>query len=67
MIRMIKDQRFSFTSIFNDATGEYMRGTNVKTDPFMAEFPHLIDVGIMGSCVHGRSGLCADWDSASRT
>ena len=37
-----------------------MRGTNIKTDPFMAEFPHLIDVGIMGSCVHGRSGLCAE-------
>ena len=27
-------------------------------DPFMASFPELIDVGIMGSCLHGRKGLC---------
>ena len=27
-------------------------------DPFMASFPELIDVGIMGNCVHGRMGLC---------
>lgn len=24
----------------------------------MASYPHLIDVGIMGHCIHGRSGLC---------
>lgn len=24
----------------------------------MASYPHLLDVGIMGSCVHGKSGLC---------
>jgi len=60
MIRMIRDQKYGFTSVFNDVTGEYLRGTNCEEDPFMAEFPHLIDVGIMGSCVHGRSGLCAE-------
>jgi len=60
MIRMIRDQKYGFTSVFNDETGEYMRGTNVEKDPFMAEFPHLIDVGIMGSCAHGRSGLCTE-------
>lgn len=27
-------------------------------DPFMASFPELLDVGIMGSCIHGKSGLC---------
>jgi radical SAM protein with 4Fe4S-binding SPASM domain len=26
----------------------------------MAEFPHLIDVGIMGHCIHGRSGRCLE-------
>ena len=25
----------------------------------MASFPHLIDVGIMGHCLHGKLGLCA--------
>ncbi len=24
----------------------------------MASFPHLIDIGIMGHCQHGQSGLC---------
>jgi intein/homing endonuclease len=24
----------------------------------MASFPHLIDLGVMGSCHHGKSGLC---------
>jgi len=24
----------------------------------MASYPHLIDVGIMGHCVHGKTGLC---------
>ena len=22
-------------------------------------YPHLIDVGIMGHCIHGKTGLCA--------
>ena len=25
----------------------------------MASYPHLIDVGIMGHCIHGKTGLCA--------
>ena len=24
----------------------------------MASFPHLIDVGVMGHCIHGKTGLC---------
>jgi radical SAM protein with 4Fe4S-binding SPASM domain len=28
-------------------------------DSFMASFPSLIDVGIMGNCIHGAKGLCA--------
>lgn len=58
MIKILKDNTYKFNSIFNDETGEYIRGIGVKDDPFMAEYPHLIDVGIMGNCVHGRSGLC---------
>ncbi len=25
----------------------------------MASFPHLIDVGVMGHCIHGKTGLCS--------
>ncbi len=24
----------------------------------MASFPELLDIGIMGHCIHGRQGLC---------
>ena len=58
MIRIIDDKTYHFTSVFNDKTGEYIRGINKTDDPFMAEYPHLIDVGLMGHCEHGRSGLC---------
>lgn len=60
------DKKYNFVSFFDPVNGFYMR-TNVLTqdgketdiEPFMASFPHLIDVGIMGHCVHGSSGLCA--------
>ena len=51
MIRVIKDKKYNFTSVFNDRTGEYLRGIDRDDDPFQAEYPHLIDVGVMG-------GLC---------
>ena len=53
-----------FVSLFDEKTGTYLRtgviedGTDTGADPFMASFPELIDVGIMGHCIHGRSGLC---------
>lgn len=34
-------------------------GKDTGKDPFMASYPHLIDVGIMGHCIHGKTGLCA--------
>lgn len=58
MVRVVKDNKYHFTSLFNDETGLYIQGIDVDKDPFMAEYPHLIDIGIMGSCEHGRSGLC---------
>jgi len=33
-------------------------GRDTGIDPFMASFPHLLDVGIMGHCAHGLSGKC---------
>lgn len=61
----IWDKKYHFVSAFNTKTGTYVRsgilnkeGKDTGEDPFMASFPHLIDVGIMGHCIHGKSGLC---------
>ncbi len=61
-MRMIRTKYYY--SFFDEANGNYMRTGVVKDDvdtdaePFMGEFPELLDVGIMGHCNHGRSGLC---------
>lgn len=61
----IPDRKYRFVSFFDMKTGMYLRtgildsnGTDTGVDPFMASFPHLIDVGIMGHCIHGKKGLC---------
>lgn len=58
MIRLIKDSKYDFSTVFNMSTGEYLRGFDTPIEPFMAEYPHLIDVGVMGHCKHGKSGMC---------
>ena len=62
---VIKDEKYRFASAFDTETGAYIRtgvldenGEDTGVDPFMASFPHLIDVGIMGHCIHGKTGLC---------
>ena len=53
-----------FLSMFDEETGRYLRtgiirdGKDTGEDPFMSSFPELLDVGIMGHCKHGNSGLC---------
>ena len=61
----IFDERYRFFTYFDRATGSYMRsgilndlGSETDNDPFMASFPHLLDIGIMGHCEHGLSGMC---------
>ena len=61
-----EDKKYSFKYAFDTETGAYVRtgilddkGRDTGIDPFQASFPHLIDVGIMGHCVHGKTGLCA--------
>ena len=63
---IINDEKYHFKSAFDTETGAYVRtgvldaqGRDTGVDPFMASFPHLIDVGVMGHCVHGKTGLCA--------
>ncbi len=60
------DLKYHFKSAFDTETGAYVRtgildkkGKDTGVDPFMASFPHLIDVGVMGHCIHGKTGLCA--------
>lgn len=61
-MRIRKDR--NFISCFNEETGAYFRsgiienGKDTGVDPFMASFPELLDVGIMGHCMHGKRGLC---------
>lgn len=63
----IVDGKYRFLSFFDSDTGAYIRtgilderGRDTGKDPFMASFPHLIDVGIMGHCQHGKTGLCLE-------
>lgn len=66
MVYRIIDKKYRFVSYFNSETGAYMRtgildqnGKDTGKDPFMGSFPNLIDVGVMGHCIHGKIGLCA--------
>ena len=66
MIKAYHDTKYNFNEIFDTRTGMYVRsgvldenGKDTNVDPFMRSFPGLIDVGIMSSCTHGRTGLCA--------
>ena len=63
---IINDKKYHFRFAFDTETGFYLRtgildenGKDTGIDPFMASFPHLIDVGVMGHCIHGKTGLCA--------
>lgn len=60
------DRVNNFISIFNRKTGAYIRtgvidekGKDTGEDPFMSALPELIDIGVMGHCIHGKTGLCA--------
>lgn len=51
--------------MFDKNNGLYIRsgvldekGVETDEEPFMSSFPHIIDVGVMGNCNHGKSGLC---------
>lgn len=64
MVKTYTDAKYHFTETFDDADGTYIRsdvteGPEKGHDPFMRSFPALMDIGIMGHCVHGKSGLCA--------
>lgn len=68
-MKTYQDEENKFIEIFNPKTGLYIRtgilergkegetfDTNV--DPFQRNIMNLLDIGIMGNCEHGKSGLC---------
>ena len=63
-IHYIRGEKYPYISLFDERSGMYLRtgmlenGKDTGIDSFMADFPELLDVGIMGSCIHGDSGLC---------
>jgi len=64
-IRVRTDVNHKFVSIFRMSDGFSIRsgifdkdGKETNEDPFMGSGPELIDIGIMGHCEHGKSGLC---------
>lgn len=58
------DKKYDFVEMFNPQNGMYIRSGIIKdnkdtgVDPFMRSFPALIDIGVMGHCIHGKTGLC---------
>ena len=59
-----QDQKYNFVEFFNEHNGTLMRsniirnGIETEEEPHMRSFPELIDIGVMGSCYAGLSGLC---------
>jgi hypothetical protein len=67
VLKQIVDRANRHVSAFNPQNGFYVRtgvinekGRDNGVDPFMAYYPQLIGIGIMGNCIHGASGLCLE-------
>lgn len=63
-IKMEETPEGSYHAMFDTRTGSYARSglfvdkKETDVDPFMSSYPELLDVGIMGHCIHGSKGLC---------
>lgn len=69
---IIEDKKCHFKSAFDTETGAYIRtgildeaGKDTGVDPFMASYPHLIDVGIMGTASTAKPGSAPRRESAA--
>jgi radical SAM protein with 4Fe4S-binding SPASM domain len=59
------DETYRYAVIFDPQTGQGARsnihdlqGHDTLVEPYRGSFPELLDIGIMGHCDHGESGLC---------
>lgn len=64
-MKIFYDSKYKFYDIFDPKTGFNLQtgiidseGKDTGVNPFQRSYPRLIDVGIMGHCIHGASGLC---------
>lgn len=65
-MKKILDRVYRYASVFDPDSGKGVRtgvfdhaGMDTGSNPFRGSFPELLDIGIMGHCAHGESGLCA--------
>lgn len=65
-MKIIEDTQYRYISFYEPSTGIGARsnvydenGNETNIEPFMGTLPDLLDIGIMGHCAHGLSGLCA--------
>lgn len=58
------DKKYNFVEFFNTENGTLVRSNIIKNgietnlEPHMRSFPELIDIGIMGTCHAGQTGVC---------
>jgi radical SAM protein with 4Fe4S-binding SPASM domain len=52
MIKIVKDPKYNYTTMFNTENGHYVR----ISDALYANSPHIIDIGVAGRC--RSTGLC---------
>ena len=63
-VKTYVDTENNFIETFDSSTGFYVRsgvlanGIDTGVDPFMRNYPQLIDIGVMGTCAHALNGLC---------
>ena len=58
------DRKYNFIELFNKENGTLARsniicnGIETDEEPLLRSFPELIDIGVMGTCYAGLSGMC---------
>lgn len=59
-MKIFIDKKYGFFELFNPENGTLIRSNieNTNKEPEMRSFPELLDIGIMGSCMAGKVGIC---------
>ncbi len=59
-MKLYIDKKYNFYELFNPNNGTLIRSDVESTNqtPLMRSFPELIDIGIMGHCEAGKTGIC---------
>ena len=59
-MKIYVDRKYHFYELFNEQNGTLIRSNvdGTDEDAKCRTFPELIDIGIMGSCQSGKTGMC---------